>query len=245
MTNQTLISQFVKKAQSLTDSQKKEILDTHAKVSAWVKSHPNQDITLEMVPDILATRPETPKKELEKMFEPISRPEIRNAVEKQDDFGLKETKLEYEKKISAVQTTQPKMPEITHSMMSDVELAKQVEQAFDSEIDDIYGKKGLFGKTRGVETAEWKFMGSLPAAKVLAYYQSDSANSNLDQRVIQELTDSPKHQNFLKQITTLMNEAQGKVKPYENEAVEVFLKRLGHFVMREHLESNVKLSTLN
>jgi hypothetical protein len=80
-------------------------------------------------------------------------------------------------------------------------------------------------------------MSGLPAAKVLAYYQSDSANSNLDPRVAQELTNSPKHQNFLKQMAALMDEARGKVKPYENEAVEPFLKRIGQFVMREHLEN--------
>jgi hypothetical protein len=272
---------MIRKVKAMPPDQKKSILETDAKIKQWLNTHPGEGVTAERVPEILATKLETPKAELEKMFEPsmdteqpklepapIPEPakpeplmpqleqkpliqpmslqaEAANIMQKGEDFGLAESKRETEQKVASIQAIQPKAPEVTHSMSADAELAKQVEQAFESEIDDIYGKKGLFGKTRGVDTQEWKFMKSLPAAKVLSYYQADSSGSALDQSIAQELTGSGKHQMFLKQVDSLMKESRGKIKPYENEAIEQFLRRLGHFVMREHLENQVLTTPSN
>jgi hypothetical protein len=124
-------------------------------------------------------------------------------------------------------------------------VATQVEKAFQSEVDGIYGKKGFLFKTKGVDTPEWKFMKSLPAKKVVEYYSSDSANTTLSPEIAKELSQSPKHIKFFGQIKELMAESKGTIKPYDNEKIEPFLKRLGHFVMKEHLENSAKLSTLN
>jgi hypothetical protein len=99
MTNQILISQFVKKAQGLSEEQKKSILETHAKISTWVKNHPNETVSADTVPEILETRVEKPKEELEKMFEPVSpAPSLQAAAlkiaETHNDFGLNEAKQE-------------------------------------------------------------------------------------------------------------------------------------------------------
>jgi hypothetical protein len=274
--DQAPISQFIKKAQSLTGDQKKSIWETHAKVSTWVKNHPHEEITADKVNEILNTKIEVPSPEIMAHFEPALKKEIPKETLKVveqtnvkpleakpvlpippktvsdlprptpiNDFGFKEAReAAIHEQMPAPRSVVPPPPPtpplsepagITKVALGDNEVAQKVEEAFRSEVDDFYGKQKLFMRTLGTDTPEWKFMGTLPAAKVVEYYESDSSNSNLDPEIVKELTESTKHQKFLHQMSDLIEKTNNSVKPYPNETVEQFFKRLGNKIMRDNV----------
>ena len=131
------------------------------------------------------------------------------------------------------------------SMSEDAAFAEQLEGSFRSEIDSIYGKRGLLGfrKIEGVNTQEWKEMARLPASKVLEYYKDPSQAgswTDLPRDTISKLADSEKHKALITQLNRLKKQAaditENRVdfKPFDNgESVESFIKRLGAFLMRQ------------
>jgi|GEM_PF-4124143 len=122
----------------------------------------------------------------------------------------------------------------TEAITSGAEFEAQVEEAFREEVDDIYGKSGILGigKVAGVDTKEWKEMARLPAKEVVEYYTDDSDKSKLPTEIINSLSKSEKHSTLMRQIGELMKRTDGTVKPYENENMEQFIKRLGGFMMK-------------
>jgi hypothetical protein len=255
-TLQPLISHFIKKAQSLSDQQAEQILSDHMKISSWLKAHPNEEVDSDKVNEILSTKVDIPSPQIlahlgsaaeKKQAEPEPKPAIHEPAptpkEMPKEVPAAKTELKTDTAIAMPTMPTPEKIEPAPLVVPDTEIAVHVDEAFKREIDDFYGKKGLFTHTNGIDTAEWKFMAGLPAAKVVEYYNSDSSNSTLDPSVVKELTESTKHQGFLKQMNDLVGQAKGKLTPYPTETMEQFFKRLGHFVMREHLEtqkSNLK-----
>lgn len=119
-----------------------------------------------------------------------------------------------------------------------------VERAFYDDVQRAYGSKGFLGlrKVIGVNTKDWGLMRGLSANEVVKYLTDNSAETKLPPNIVSELTKSAKHQAFGKQIIGLIGMTEGKVKPYENENMADFTKRLGRFVMEKHSQgiSNIK-----
>ena len=114
-----------------------------------------------------------------------------------------------------------------------------IETAFQREIDTIYGKKGILGlgATSGLESKDWIFVRKLPAAAVLQYFTGDSGQPAFPHEVADELARTESHHTLIKQIIGLMNETKGEVKPYPQESLDEFFKRLGAFVMKQAMVS--------
>lgn len=117
-----------------------------------------------------------------------------------------------------------------------------MDAALKAEVDSVYGKKGFmkFGRVAGINTEEWGKMSRLPAGKIVEYYMGDSTRSGLDPEVIKELVKSKKHNVFMSQVAGLIEQSNGTVKPFDNESVEQFLKRLGGYVLRAHVGAQPK-----
>ena len=128
------------------------------------------------------------------------------------------------------------------SMVGDTSLARETEAAFRSEIDSIYGKSGFLGmgKMEGINTKEWGEMARLPATKVVEYYTGDSTKSGLLPKDIEKLTKFKNHGALMNQAVGLMEQSSGAIKPFENENMEQFLKRLGGYVLRTSLQNLTK-----
>lgn len=123
-------------------------------------------------------------------------------------------------------------------------LDNAVEKAFYDEVQNVYGKDGLMGIGRvvGVNSKDWGLVKGLSANEVIKYFTDNSTETNLPPNIVSELTKSAKHQAFGKQLLGLIDMTDGNVKPYENENVMDFTKRLGKFVMEKHSQgiSNIK-----
>lgn len=130
-------------------------------------------------------------------------------------------------------------PNLERTFASDSNFTQGIEMAFRKEINDIYGKSGFLGMGRiaGMDTKEWGEMAKLPASKVVEYYTGDSTKSGLTAEVVEKLSKSSKHNTLMKQVVGLMDQSNRTVKPYENESVEQFIRRLGGYVLRTHQES--------
>lgn len=130
-------------------------------------------------------------------------------------------------------------PNIERSMVSDGQVAAQVEEAFHSVVDDIYGKGGLlgFGRVAGVDAPEWRQMAGLPVAKVIKYYTGNSNDSGLSLEVSNMLFNSKKHTRFAKEMLRLLEQTNDTIKPFENERVEQFVKRAAAYVFKSNLQS--------
>jgi hypothetical protein len=124
------------------------------------------------------------------------------------------------------------------TLSSDAEFARSVDEAFRVEINNIYGKSGFMGmgKIAGVDTKEWGEMARLPASKIVEYYTGDSTKSGLSADIIKKLSKSKSHEAIMRQTAGLMEQSNGAVKPFENENMEQFIKRLGGYVLRTHLK---------
>lgn len=132
-------------------------------------------------------------------------------------------------------------PNLERTLVSDTKINQEVETAFRNEIDGVYGKKGVFGlgKINGLNSKEWGEMAKLPASKVVEYYTGDSTKSGLASEVVEKLSKSKSHNALMKQVAGLMEQSGGTVKPYENENVDQFVKRLGGYVLKTHLQKAV------
>ena len=144
---------------------------------------------------------------------------------------IKETKNFYEITSAPNPVSLNKPLPVSKSLSQDVDMV-QVEGALREEINNIYGSTGFFKKVYGVDSEEWKLMRNLNANKALDYYTGDSTNAGLTSEVITELAKSEKHKKLIDQVLGLMQKTNGTLKPYENDTVEQFLRRLGAFVMR-------------
>ena len=84
--------------------------------------------------------------------------------------------------------------------MTDAEFMKNIDEAFKTEVDGIYGKRGFMGigKAEGVNTKEWGLMARLPANKIVEYATGDSKSAGLDEGVVKAISGSSKHQSFIK-----------------------------------------------
>ena len=120
------------------------------------------------------------------------------------------------------------------TMAGDVYEHSDVKAALTNEVNRFYDKHNFlgFGTVGGINTSEWRFMSKLPANKILEYYTHDATKSGLSAKVIEELSKSPKHDAFIKQVVGLMEQSNGVVKPFENENVEQFVGRIGGFLLK-------------
>ncbi|MEK7635258.1 MAG: hypothetical protein AAB446_02405 [Patescibacteria group bacterium] len=128
----------------------------------------------------------------------------------------------------------------TRFVAMDSKFNQTLEEAFKNEINEIYGKSGLLGmgKTEGLKTKEWAEMARLPAIKVIEYYTGDSNKSGLSPETIKELLKSKNHEALMRQTAGLMEQSHGAIKPFENENMEQFIKRLGGYVLRTHSQKS-------
>ena len=120
-------------------------------------------------------------------------------------------------------------------------VAQEIENAYMKEIDEIYGKNRFMGffHTHGVNTPEWNLMARLPAREVVEFYSGDSSSVDLPQEITNELANSENHRNLWTKTDGLLKEVKGVVKPFENEKMSEFVKRLGGFVYKKYTEESV------
>ena len=236
---------------TLEDQQ--DILDRSAKITTYLHEHPDVKLTNDKVADILGTKPKA-----EIPVEPIPKPQKLSPIESLG-IGVPETSeiIKPEEIISEsphspidegqiheeIAEAKRRLEELKggkkmRTMVGDVSVAGEVEQAFRNEIDGIYGKSGFLGmgKIAGIDTKEWGEIARLPATRVVEYYTGDSTKSGLASDVVEKLSKSAKHNAMASQMVGLMEQLNGAVKPFENESVEQFIKRLGSNVMKVHLQ---------
>lgn len=116
-------------------------------------------------------------------------------------------------------------------LSSDPVFEAKVEGAFSNGIDDIYGRSRFLGigRIQGVDTKEWALMKGLSASKVMEFYTGNSEEVDFPSNIVKELSISDRHRNFWKQMDGIIKATNGVVKPYQNENVSVFMRRLiGH-----------------
>jgi len=121
---------------------------------------------------------------------------------------------------------------------------KAVEEAFRSEINGVYEESGPwgFGKIEGIKTKKWGEMAKLPADNVVEYYTGDSTKSGLPLDTIEKLSNSKKHNAMMKQVIGLMEQSNGAVKPFKNENMEQFIRRLGGYVLKTYSQNLPKVA---
>ena len=223
--------------------QEKSILENKKKISDWVENNPDVKLTPDNVSEILAA----PKSEIE-IPETLLPPEIPIVPNPNLQEQIENDIAGYKRQIQDLEVGKSREigKEGMRSMMSDISAGQEVELAFRNDINNIYGLKGFFSKTPGVETKDWKFMKGLEANKVLKYFR-DPENPDLQRdlpaKVLSELGTSTRHRNLMDHISFLNQKASQKItenggtddfKPYENgENIEAFIKRLGTFLMRQ------------
>jgi hypothetical protein len=125
---------------------------------------------------------------------------------------------------------------------NNMDLSAQIENAYLREMDQIYGKKrfmGLLGNISGVDTPEYKFISRLPAVKVVEYYSGDSAQAGFSAEISKELAESEQHRALWAQTDGLMKSVNGTVKPYQNENMGDYVRRLGGYVFKSHASKNI------
>ena len=255
--NEDRLKAYADKAIKLTEVQKKSVLENNKNISTWITNNPDKIFGKENVSEILS-----PKPKVETKIEP--KPEIKPEPAKPFIIApaaqIPQTDLQ--KKIaptlqdfvegSVKDAMGPKrmpppavkpgvaspMPQASRSMAGDASFNQSLEAAFNNEIDQIYGKKGLMGLryTPGAESKEWMYISKLPAKAIFEYFTGDSSKSGLPAEITGELAKTESHYNLMKQLVGLINETQGVVKPDDSENVESFVRRLGAFVMKEHMQ---------
>lgn len=118
---------------------------------------------------------------------------------------------------------------------SERDFLERAKKAFENETDRIYGQKGLFKSIKGIDTKEYKEISGLPASNIVKYCTGDSQNSGLSALIVEKISKSDKHNEFLKQIIGLLEQTNGEIKPFENENTGQFFKRLGEFVLKKYM----------
>jgi hypothetical protein len=240
--------------------QEKSILANNEKIANWVKNNPGAKITSDKVADILNGKPKTEAAVETIPVPPRPAPEPiatamsvldKEYVEKRDKEQTHMDIAKAKGRIAELEAleTKDRNPNLersltsdSRSIISDSRFNQNVEVAFRSEIDNIYGKKGFagMGRVAGVNTKEWGEMARLPASKIVEYYTGDSAKSGLPADIVEKLSKSKGHNNLMKQAVGLMEQSNGAVKPFENENMEQFIKRLGGYVLRTHPLQNLQ-----
>jgi len=261
--NRTEIVDAIEKAKQtilIGSPQEKSILENDSKIGNWVKDHPTETIDENKINEILNYK--TPLSSIQEKIEiPKATKEINipivSSIEPQKTQAQERANQEIHQEIEEAKQrlaqleseSKPTNPALERTLasdskhfISDAKFNQEVEQAFNSEIDGIYGKSGLlgFGKTSGINSKEWQEMAKLPASRVVEYYTGDSAKSGLPNDIIEKLSKSKNHEALMRQTAGLIEQANGAVKPFENENVEQFIKRLGGFVMRLHQQNLLK-----
>lgn len=234
---------FAKAKETITEGsqQEKTILENKKKISDWVENNPDVKLTSDNVSEILAT----PKSEIEmpKTLLPPEIPIISNTnLQEQIENEIAEAKqklevLEGGKSLEARGSGM-------RSMMGDISSVQSVESAVRNGINDIYGESGFmgFGKVIGVNSKGWGEMARLPANKVIEYYTGDSAKSGLAPDIIEKLLKSQKHNAFMGQMAGLMEQSNGAVKPFENENMEQFARRVVSYSLRTQSQNLQKVA---
>lgn len=118
--------------------------------------------------------------------------------------------------------------------VSDPMFETKVEGAFTAGIDDIYGRSRLLGlgRIQGVDTKEWALIKGLSASKVMEFYTGNSEEVDFPSNIANELSTSDRHRNLWKQMDGLMKASDGLVKPYQNENIAVFMRRLVGYTLK-------------
>lgn len=215
-------------------SQEKLILENEKKISDWVENNPGVKITSDKVAEILATKPK-----VEIMLEPPVVPDSMLISE----VLIPKPKTDLQQQIESEITDAKQKLEVLEggknrggmrSMMGDISSVQSVESAVRNGINDIYGESGFmgFGKVIGVNSKGWGEMARLPANKVIEYYTGDSTKSGLVTDIVEKLLKSKKHNAFMNQMAGLMEQSDGAVKPFENENIEQFARRLVGYSLR-------------
>jgi hypothetical protein len=251
-------SKVVGGALKKTLAEQQEILGRSAKLNAFVKEYPNTKLTNSKIAEILGEKPKvaipqetgikTPNQLEKEIYKnamephPLTSPMTQPPGLHHDASGVHQIHNEIAdaKQRLAELEGKVKNPNLERSLaadskayMSDVEFNKSIEGAFKSGIDSIYGSKGVmgFGRTVGVNSKEWGEMARLPANKVVEYYTGDSTKSGLSAAIVDKLAKSKNHNTLMRQAIGLMGQTGGTVKPFENENMEQFIKRLGGYIM--------------
>lgn len=109
----------------------------------------------------------------------------------------------------------------------------------DRNIDDIYGKKGLFGGIKsgtGISSEKWNFIGKLNAKDYVDYLVSRGNNTKLNGQIIDVIQNTKEHTKFGNNFGGLLEQAErlnngSSIRPFENgETVAEFTKRLVKFM---------------
>lgn len=118
-----------------------------------------------------------------------------------------------------------------------------IENSFKAGIDEIYGNKGILniGNKSGFLSKEWKEISNLNASEYLVYATKDASKSGLQPEIIAKLDSSKRHIQFKDQLLGLLDQVKDiDFKPYDNETVANFTKRVAGFVYRRYLQSQPK-----
>ncbi|MEK7117658.1 MAG: hypothetical protein AAB861_02680, partial [Patescibacteria group bacterium] len=93
------------------------------------------------------------------------------------------------------------------------------------------------------KTAEWGSVRGMPAKKFTEFFTHNSEESELPAKLKEVLNSAPQHRKMALHLNELMKLAEGKVRPFDNENLEAFTRRLGGFVMASHeqLAANAQL----
>lgn len=237
-------------------AQEKSILLNNEKIAAWVEAHPNESLNEDRVTEILNSKPEVkvaPVTEVPTVASVIPTPKVLEMSDTPVPEPAPAPRAEPEPQpqannasdiLNEIEEAKKRLQVLEggrgmRSMMGDISMEQGVEQAFRDEINSIYEQSGFlgFGKTMGINTKEWGEMARLPASKVVEYYTGDSAKSGLPDDVVEKLANSKNHNALMRQTVGLMEQANGAVKPFENENMEQFIRRLGGYVLKTYSQN--------
>jgi len=241
-------------------AQEKSILLNNEKIAAWVEAHPNESLDEGRVTEILNSKPEVKVAPVPETVTEV--PTEKSVIETPAVLEMSDTPAPEPEPAPQVESEpQPEANNVSEmlneieeakkrlevleggrgmrSMMGDISAEQGVEKAFRDEINSIYEQSGFLGlgKVPGINTKEWGEMARLPASKVVEYYTGDSAKSGLPNEILEKLTKSKNHNALMRQTAGLMEQANGAVKPFENENMEQFIKRLGGYVLRTYSQN--------
>lgn len=167
----------------------------------------------------------------------------REYIEKRDDEQIHRDIAKAKGRLAELEQQENRTPGLERTLVSDsklfvskIKFNQTVEEAFKSEIDSIYGERGFMGLGRvsGIKSKEWGEMARLPANKVVEYYTGDSAKSELAPEILKKLEKSKKHQALAEQMKGLIAQSNEDLKPYNNENMDQFIRRLGGHVLETH-----------
>ena len=224
------LDKLIEKAMRLTEAQMLSISKNHQLIKEWLTAHPNETLDESKVGEILSAK-KAPKilKALESP-KPINNKSITELENQVVEARSQPANNHYNNETT--ETRSGTLPE-SRSMMGDFLDHQKLEAAFKDDINSIYGKNKLFGlsKVAGVKSAEWNGIKSMPAKKFTEFFTHNSEEGDLPSKLREILASAPQHRNMALHLSELMKLSGGKVKPFENENLEAFIRRLGGYVM--------------